>query len=109
MSRCPLSISPSIVARLSSFAAKLPQQARNIDDVPVLGKLAVFDAPDVDGGPGDPLAGGRNALDGPGMGCAQGCPRDDAIAAEDAVLDPGLEIRPILEDALIVGDLRLEP
>jgi hypothetical protein len=31
------------------FAAKLLLQPRRVDEVPVLGELAVFDAPDIDG------------------------------------------------------------
>ena len=58
---------------------------------------------------GDSLASRCEALDGLRIGRAQCCPRHDAVAAENAILNTGLEVRPILEYPLKVGDLRLQP
>src|SRR4051794_1260719 len=100
MSRCPLSISPSMPIP-GSIAAQLLLQASNIDDVPVFGKPSVLDAPDVDGAPRDPPASRRKALDGSGVGRAQHRSRNNLVVAEDTVFDAGLEIRPVRENLLI--------
>src|SRR5262245_37500457 len=104
MSRCPLSISPSIDAP-RSFAAELLLQAGIIDNIPVLGKFAAFDAPDVDGPQGEAAPGRRDALQRLRMRCREGHACDDFVAGDDPVLDLRLHVRHAREDAAKILDL----
>src|ERR1700754_2197135 len=101
MSRCPLSISPSMpVLPFPDHAlvpAELLLQPRNIHHVPVLGKLAVLDAPDIDRAPAHALAGWRKAQHGLRVRSGERRAHDDLVGTEDAVLEARLEIRPVLE------------
>src|SRR5215475_601259 len=105
MSRCPLSISPSMAVPIL-LATELPLQPLVIDDVPVLGELPVFDAPDIDGPQRKASPGRGDALQRLRVGCREGHARDDLVAGDDPVLDPRLDIRHAAEDPTKVLDLR---
>src|SRR3954468_22815632 len=104
MSRCPLSISPSMEAPLS-LAAKLLLQPRIVDNIPMLGKLSVFDAPDIDRPQFEAPAGRRDALHGLGMRRRERHARDDLVAGENPILDPRLHIRHARVDRAEILDL----
>src|SRR3984893_13642651 len=97
MSRCPLSISPSIDASIL-LAAELLLQPLVVDDVPMLGELPLFDAPDIDGPQGEAPPGRGDALQGLGVRGGECHARDYLVAGDDPVLDPGLDIRHAAED-----------
>src|SRR3954454_20530852 len=94
---------------LTLFAAELLLQSGGVDEIPMLGHLAAFDAPDVDGGERDGPARRREALHGVLVRRLEGTSRNDPAAVEDAILDADPQVRPVLEDALVIGDLGGEP
>src|SRR5262245_13250826 len=93
MSRCPLSISPSIGTPGRLFAAELLLQPRNIDDVPMFGELAVLDAPNIDGPERKTSSGRGDALQRLCVRRGESSACDDLVAGDDPVLDPHLEVR----------------
>src|SRR5882672_5722613 len=97
MSRWPFSISPSMAAML--VAPELLLQPQRVDDVPVLGELAVLDAPDVDGAQREAPAGRSDALQWLRMRSREAHARDHLVAGNDAVLDPRMDVRHAREDA----------
>src|SRR4029450_5719468 len=100
MSRCPLSISPSMLPeRLLRLAAELPFQPRKVDDVPVLGELPVLDAPDVDGSQGESPSGGGDPLQRLGVGSGEAHAGYDPVAGDDAVLHANLHVGHAAENA----------
>src|SRR5262249_9659462 len=92
--------------RARSFAAQLLLQAGKIDNVPVLGKLAVFDAPDVDGPQGEATPGRGDALQRLRMRRREAHAGDDLVAGDDPILDPPLDVRHAGEDPAKILDLR---
>src|SRR5262245_25278480 len=104
MSRCPLSISPSMEGRVL-LAAELLLQPLVVDDVPMLGELAVFHAPDIDGPQRETPAGRGNAQQGLRVRGREGHARDDLVTSDDPVLHPRLDVRHAAEDAAKVLDL----
>jgi hypothetical protein len=92
-----------------SPSAQLFLQSRYIDNVPVLGKLVTFDAPDVDGVDGDLLP---RRLDAEECAAMSTCPcvaRDYFVASEDAVFDSQIDVRKYVAQGLdaTVLDVRL--
>src|SRR5262245_25084066 len=108
MSRWPLSISPSIEA-LPSLAAQLLLQSRSVDNVPVFGKLAVLDPPDVDGAQAEAPPGRGDPLQWLRVRCREGHARDDLVPLNDPVIDLRLHVRHARENCPEVLDLRREP
>src|SRR6266566_1014543 len=104
MSRWPLSISPSMAAR-ALVAAELLLQPRIVDDVPMLGKLPAFDAPDIDGPQCEAPPGRGDALQRLGVRCGEGHPCDDLVAGDDPVLDLRADVRHAGEDPAKILDL----
>src|SRR5262245_5527742 len=104
MSRWPLSISPSMAARVL-LASELLLQPRIVNDVPMLGEFPVLDAPDIDGPQCEAPPGRGDALQRLGVRCGEGHPRDDLVAGDDPVLDPRVDVRHAGEDAAKILDL----
>src|SRR2546427_242058 len=104
MSRCPLSISPSMEAPIL-LAAELLLQPLVVDDVPMLGELPVFDTPDIDGPQCEAPPGRRDAEQGLGVRCGEGHARDHLVPGDDPVLDPRLDVRHAAEDPAKILDL----
>lgn len=85
---------------MPSPSAQLFLQSRYIDNVPVLGKLVTFDAPDVDGVDGDSPSCWLDIEERAAMGASPSVARDYFIASEDAVFDSQMEVRKYITQAL---------
>ena len=75
-----------------SPAAQLFLQSSNIDNVPVLGKFATFDTPDVDGVDRDLLSRWLDAEERAAMSTSPGVACDDLVTSEDAVFDRQMDV-----------------
>jgi len=74
------------------LASELVEHFRDIRKVPVLGKLAVFDAPDVNGPEGEGFTCRGYAANGLTVGRRVGRACNHFVAGNDAILDPQLKI-----------------
>src|SRR6202040_1189 len=84
---------PTSLLPMASFAAQLLLQPRNIDNVPVLGKLGACDTPDVDRVDRDLLSRWLDTEERAAMSASPGVARDDLVTSEDAVFDRQMEVR----------------
>src|SRR5580704_341079 len=85
---------------MASSAAQLLLQPRNIDNVPMLGKLAACDTPDVDGVERDLLSRWLDTEERAAMSTSPGVARDDLVTSEDAVFDRQMEVRKYVAETL---------
>src|SRR5215472_16744046 len=100
---------PSYVLGKASAAAQLAQHLGRVRQVPMLGELAVFDAPNIDGPEREGFPGRLNVPDRLRVSCRIGGARHDLVAGNDAVLDPHLNIRHRSDDPLESLDLSGKP
>src|SRR5260370_9610535 len=107
MSRCPLSISPSMNA--DTTPPELLLQSRVVDDVPMLGELPALDAPDIDGPEREAPPGRRDAQQRLGVRRGEGHARDHLVAGDDPVLHSRLYVRHPAADPPKVLDLSGQP
>src|SRR5215470_780378 len=75
----------------------------------MLGELAVFDPPNIDGPEREGFAGWLNIPDRLRVSGRIGGARHDLVAGNDAVLDPQLNIRHRSDDSLEILDLSGKP
>jgi hypothetical protein len=73
--------------------AQFVQNVPNINQVPMLGELAVFHPPDVDGSEREGFSGRRDTSYGLGVSGRKCVARDDFVAGNDAVFDLKPDIR----------------
>src|SRR5215831_12366277 len=89
-------------------AAELRQHLYSVSEVPMLGKLPVFNPPDIDGPVCEGLSGRRDASKRLGVGCHMGGACNHFVARNNAILDLHPVVRRRDEDAAKILDLSSE-